>query len=71
MIEPEVAFAELEENMDLAEDFIKSVICDVMERWKDDLEYLRRAFPQDRESEAGCRTFGNGPSGKVGFRFEA
>ena len=44
MIEPEVAFAELEENMDLAEDFIKSVICDVMERCKDDLEYLDERF---------------------------
>ena len=44
MIEPEVAFAELEENMDLAEDFIKSVIRDVMERCKDDLEYLDERF---------------------------
>lgn len=44
MIEPEVAFADLEENMELAEDFIKSVIRDVMERCPDDLAFLDERF---------------------------
>lgn len=44
MIEPEVAFADLEENMELAEDFIKSVIRDVMERCPDDLALLDERF---------------------------
>ena len=44
MIEPEVAFADLEENMELAEDFIKSVIRDVMERCADDLALLDERF---------------------------
>ena len=44
MIEPEVAFADLEENMELAEDFIKSVIRDVMEHCPDDLAFLDERF---------------------------
>lgn len=60
MIEPEVAFLELEENMDLAEDFIKSVIRDVMEHCKDDLAFLDERFlktesqkPSSERSEMG------------------
>ncbi|MCL4137235.1 UNVERIFIED_CONTAM: hypothetical protein GTU68_062678 [Idotea baltica] len=40
MIEPEVAFMDLDGNMDLAEDFIKSVLKDVLENCKDDLAFL-------------------------------
>jgi len=40
MIEPEVAFMDLDGNMDLAEDFIKSVLSDVLETCKDDLAFL-------------------------------
>lgn len=40
MIEPEVAFNNLDDNMDLAEDFIKSVIKYVMINCKDDLAFL-------------------------------
>jgi asparaginyl-tRNA synthetase len=46
MIEPEVAFNNLDDNMDLAEDFIKSVISYVLKNCKDDL-----AFLNDRLSE--------------------
>ena len=38
MIEPEVAFMDLEGNMDLAEDFIKSVLKYALEYCKDDLD---------------------------------
>ena len=40
MIEPEVAFNNLDDNMDLAEDFIKSVISYVLKNCKDDLAFL-------------------------------
>ncbi|MUP44622.1 asparagine--tRNA ligase [Gramella sp. BOM4] len=40
MIEPEVAFCDLDGNMDLAEDFIKYVLRYIMENCKDDLEFL-------------------------------
>jgi asparaginyl-tRNA synthetase len=40
MIEPEMAFFDLDANMDLAEEFIKYVIKYVMENCKDDLKFL-------------------------------
>lgn len=40
MIEPEVAFNNLDDNMDLAEDFIKYVIKYVLEKCEDDLQFL-------------------------------
>ena len=46
MIEPEVAFNDLFDNMDLAEDCLKYVIRYVMENSKDDLQFLH-----DRQQE--------------------
>jgi len=40
MIEPEMAFYDLEDNMELAEDFIKYTIRYVLEHCKEDLEFL-------------------------------
>ena len=40
MIEPEVAFAELPENMDLAEGLIKRIFRDVLERCGDDMQFF-------------------------------
>ncbi|MDX1761842.1 MAG: asparagine--tRNA ligase [Christiangramia sp.] len=40
MIEPEVAFCDLDGNMDLAEDFIKYVLKYVLKHCKEDLEFL-------------------------------
>ncbi len=42
MIEPEIAFADLEDDMDLAEEMLKYVIRDVMERCPDELAMLNR-----------------------------
>lgn len=42
MIEPEMAFYDLEDNMELAESFLKSVITDVMKECADDLEFLNK-----------------------------
>ena len=40
MIEPEIAFADLADDMDLAEDMLKYVIRDVMDRCPDELAML-------------------------------
>ena len=47
MIEPEVAFIDLDGNMDLAEDFIKYVINYVLENCQDDLEFLENRLIQE------------------------
>ena len=51
MIEPEVAFMDLAGNLDLAEDFIKSVINDVLENCKDDLAFLDQRLTQEEKSK--------------------
>lgn len=49
MIEPEVAFMDLAGNMDLAEDFMKSVINYVLENCQDDLQFLDdRLFNEEK-----------------------
>ena len=62
MIEPEVAFNDLDANMDLAEDFIKYVINYALENCDDDLEFLENRLleeeknkPQDERSEMKLR----------------
>lgn len=42
MIEPEVAFNDLDANMDLAEDFIKDVLSYVLENCQEDLKFLEQ-----------------------------
>ncbi len=42
MIEPEMAFYDLEMNMDLAEDFVKFIVGRVLDRCEDELEELER-----------------------------
>ena len=51
MIEPEVAFMDLDGNMDLAEDFIKSVLNDVLQNCKEDLAFLDQRFTQEEKSK--------------------
>ncbi|MEH6680536.1 MAG: asparagine--tRNA ligase [Sediminicola sp.] len=60
MIEPEVAFNDLDANMDLSEDFIKKVISYILENCKDDLAFLAERLaeeeklkPQAERSEMG------------------
>ena len=47
MVEPEVAFNEIKENMDLAEDFLKYLIRYALEFCSDDLEFLRKMYDED------------------------
>ena len=51
MIEPEVAFNDLNDNMDLAEDFIKSIISYVLKNCKDDLAFLDNRLTQEEKSK--------------------
>ena len=51
MIEPEMAFYDLDANMDLAEDFIKYVIQYALENCKDDLSFLDQRFSQEEKSK--------------------
>jgi asparaginyl-tRNA synthetase len=51
MIEPEVAFMDLDGNMDLSEDFIKSVLSYVLENCKDDLEFLDQRLTQEEKTK--------------------
>jgi asparaginyl-tRNA synthetase len=60
MIEPEVAFNDLEDNMNLAEDFIKYVIQYAIDNNKEDLDFLaqrlaeeEKNLPQDKRTEMG------------------
>lgn len=60
MIEPEMAFYDIEDNMNLAEEFIKYIIQYAMDNNRDDLEFLtqrltdeEKQLPQDKRSELG------------------
>lgn len=47
MIEPEVAFNELEDNMNLAEDMMKYVIGYALEKCADDIAFLTKTYDKD------------------------
>ena len=51
MIEPEMAFYDLDANMDLAEDFIKNVIGYVLENCVDDLRFLEKRLLDEEKSK--------------------
>lgn len=60
MIEPEMAFCDLEDNMQLAEEFIRYIIKHAMDNNREDLEFLaqrlteeEKSLPQDKRSEMG------------------
>ncbi len=47
MIEPEMAFYEISENMDLAEEFIKYCISYALENAKDDIDFLAQMYDNE------------------------
>ncbi|HPU22435.1 MAG TPA: asparagine--tRNA ligase [Thermoclostridium caenicola] len=65
MIEPEIAFADLNDDMKLAEEMIRYIIGDVMDRCKDEMDFLNKFVDNelyDRlnkvlNSEFGCITY--------------
>ena len=55
MIEPEVAFNDLADNMDLAEDFIQEVIRYVLTNCKDDLAFLDARLTKEESSKPAAQ----------------
>lgn len=60
MIEPEVAFYDIHDNMDLAEDFLKELIKFVLENCREDLDFLdkrladsEKNLPKEKRSAMG------------------
>ncbi|MEO6904204.1 MAG: asparagine--tRNA ligase [Bacteroidia bacterium] len=51
MIEPEVAFADLNDNMQLAEDLLKYVINHALTHCKDELEFLKTRLLEEEKSK--------------------
>ena len=51
MIEPEIAFADIHDDMDLAEDFMKYLVTYVLENYRDDLEFLDQKERNDEKSK--------------------
>lgn len=51
MIEPEVAFNDLADNMDLAEDFIKYVVKYTLKHCVDDLKFLENRLQEEEKSK--------------------
>jgi len=51
MIEPEMAFYELKDNMDLAEEFLKYLIQYALDNCKDDLEFLSQRQLQEEKGK--------------------
>ncbi|NAW51310.1 asparagine--tRNA ligase [Elizabethkingia argentiflava] len=51
MVEPEVAFNNLEDNIDLAEDFLKYVIQYVLDKCKDDVAFLDKRFAEEQKQK--------------------
>lgn len=57
MIEPEMAFYELEDNMDLAEEFLKYLIAYALENCMDDLKFLsQRLQEEEKDKKAEYRS---------------
>ena len=62
MIEPEMAFFDLEDNINLAEQFIKYILKHTYEKCKDDIEFLNErlakeemSLPKDKRSELSLK----------------
>jgi asparaginyl-tRNA synthetase len=51
MIEPEMAFYDINDNMDLAEDFVKYLVRYALEHCKDDLEFLNKRAQEDEKDK--------------------
>jgi asparaginyl-tRNA synthetase len=47
MIEPEMAFYDIHDNMDLAEDFLKFLVRYALDHCKDDLEFLQKMYDKE------------------------
>jgi len=53
MVEPEVAFYDINDNMDLAEDFLKYLIKYILDECKDDLDFLNNIYDNELINRLG------------------
>lgn len=67
MIEPEMAFYDLIDNMDLAEKFIKSVLRYVLVHCKEDLAFLDERFSKEEQSKPQAQRSAMGLLEKINF----
>ncbi|MEY8849751.1 asparagine--tRNA ligase [Psychroserpens sp. XS_ASV72] len=67
MIEPEVAFMDLDGNMDLAEDFLKSVLNYVLEHNREDLEFLEKRLLDEEKTKPQAERSSMGLIEKIKF----
>ena len=67
MIEPEIAFADLQDLSDLAEDFLKSVFATVLERCADDMQFFVDRVEPEEGAEGLVRACRGGASGQHEF----
>jgi len=51
MIEPEIAFADITDDMDIAEEFLKYLITYALEHCREDLEFLQDRLTQEEKSK--------------------
>ncbi len=70
MIEPEVAFMDLEGNMDLAEDFLKHIIAYVLRNNVDDLAFLEKRLEQEEKSKPQNERSSMSLTEKLNFVFD-
>ena len=70
MIEPEMAFYDLDDNMDLAEKFIKSVLRYVLENCREDLTFLDERFAKEESSKPKLERSEMGLLEKINFVVE-
>ena len=70
MIEPEMAFFDLDDNMDLAEKFIKSVLRYVLENCKEDLTFLDERFAKEESGKPKLERAEMGLLEKINFVVE-
>lgn len=70
MIEPEMAFYDLNDNMDLAEKFITSVLKEVMENCTEDLQFLDERLDKEDQSKPQAERSSMGLIEKIKFVIE-
>lgn len=59
MIEPEMAFYELEDNMDLSEDFLKYLIRYIVENCKEDIQFLNNRYLAEEDQKSKSERMGS------------
>ena len=67
MIEPEMAFYDLEDNMNLAEEFIRYIIKYVIEHNREDLEFLAQRLADEEKQKPEAERSGMGLIEKLEF----